>query len=54
MDVEDATRLMHRAILAHKPHYAFPLPMVLAVNLARALPAAIYDRVLAGKGPTPR
>jgi len=51
MDVEDATRLMHRAILRQKPHYAFPLPMVLAVNLARLLPAAIYDRVLAGRGP---
>jgi short-subunit dehydrogenase len=51
MDVEDATRLMHAAILSRRPHYAFPLPMVLAVNLSRLLPAALYDRLLTGRGP---
>jgi hypothetical protein len=37
---------MERAIVQRKRRYAFPLPLVLAMNLARALPAPIYDRLL--------
>jgi len=51
LEVEDATRLMHGAILRRATHYAFPWPMALAVNLGRLLPAALYDRILAGRGP---
>ena len=42
---------MHRAIVARKPYYAFPKPLVALVWLGRLMPAAIYDRVLAGRGP---
>ena len=50
MELEDATERMHRAILARRPYYAFPLPMVLAVGLGWHLPARLYDRLLAGRG----
>ena len=43
---------MHAAILARRPRYAFPAPLVLALGLARILPAALYDRLLAGRGKT--
>jgi short-subunit dehydrogenase len=54
MDLEDATRRMHRAIRARRSRYAFPLPMVLAVRLARLIPTPLYARLLAGKGPRPK
>ena len=50
MELEDATERMHRAILARRPYYAFPLPMVLAVGLGWHLPARLYDRLLDGRG----
>jgi short-subunit dehydrogenase len=51
LDLEDATARMHRAILRRDPFYAFPVPLVLAVRFGRWLPARIYDRLLAGRGP---
>lgn len=51
LDLEDATARMHRAIRRRDPFYAFPLPMVLAVRFGRWLPARLYDRLLAGRGP---
>lgn len=50
MELEDATALMERAILARRPYYAFPLPMALAAALGWHLPARLYDRLLAGRG----
>lgn len=54
LDVEDATRRMHGAILARRKSYAFPAPMLLAVGLGRILPAALYDRLLVGRGRKPK
>ena len=54
LELEPATALMHRAILARKPYYAFPKMMVALVWLGRLMPAAIYDRVLEGRGPRPK
>jgi len=51
LELEPATRLMHRAIIARRSYYAFPKSLAALVWLARLLPAAIYDRVLAGRGP---
>jgi short-subunit dehydrogenase len=51
LDVEDATRRMHRAIQARRSHYAFPAPMALAARIGRLLPSALYDRLLTGRGP---
>ena len=51
LDLETATRLMHRAIVQRKPYYAFPKALVALVWLGRVMPAAVYDRVLAGRGP---
>jgi NAD(P)-dependent dehydrogenase (short-subunit alcohol dehydrogenase family) len=51
LELEPATRLMHRAIVARKPYYAFPKSLATLVALARIVPAAIYDRFLAGRGP---
>jgi NADP-dependent 3-hydroxy acid dehydrogenase YdfG len=51
LELEPATRLMHRAITARKPYYAFPKALVALVWLGRLLPAALYDRVLEGRGP---
>jgi short-subunit dehydrogenase len=51
MDLEPATERIHRAIQARVPVYAFPLPLVALAWLGRVLPAGLYDRVLAGRGP---
>jgi hypothetical protein len=51
LELEPATRLMHRAIVARKPYYAFPKSLVAVVRLGRLLPPAIYDRLLEGRGP---
>lgn len=51
LELEPATRLMHRAIIARKPYYAFPKSLAALVWLGRLMPAAIYDRVLEGRGP---
>ena len=49
IDLEAATLRMHRAILARRAAYAFPLPMVLLTGLARHLPARLYDRAMQGR-----
>jgi NAD(P)-dependent dehydrogenase (short-subunit alcohol dehydrogenase family) len=43
VELEAATARMERAIVRRRRRYAFPLSLVLAMNLARALPAPIYD-----------
>lgn len=48
IELEEATRRMHKAILARRRYYAFPLSLVLAVNLGRFLPASLYDFALGG------
>jgi NADP-dependent 3-hydroxy acid dehydrogenase YdfG len=53
LELEPATRRMHQAIIDRKPYYAFPKSLVALVWLGRLLPAAVYDRVLAGRGPGP-
>lgn len=54
LELEPATRLMHRAIQARKPYYAFPKTLVVLTWVSRLLPAALYDRLLAGRGPGPK
>jgi NADP-dependent 3-hydroxy acid dehydrogenase YdfG len=51
LELEPATALMHRAIVARKPSYAFPKSLATLVGIARLLPAVLYDRILAGRGP---
>jgi len=51
LEVEKATRLMCRAIMARKRYYAFPAPLVVAAVVGRVLPASLYDWLLAGQGP---
>ncbi|MDN5869303.1 MAG: SDR family NAD(P)-dependent oxidoreductase [Nitrococcus sp.] len=51
LELEAATARMHRAIVAQKPRYAFPWPLVLAVNVYRLLPVRLYDALLAGLRP---
>ena len=50
MELEDATARMHKAILLRKRRYAFPFPLALAVGFSRMLPAALYERLLSGRG----
>lgn len=54
LELEAATARMHRAMLVRKPRYAFPWPLVLAANICRLMPAAVYDALLAGRGPKPK
>lgn len=54
LDLEDATARMERAILARRPRYAFPWPVVLAAGLGRLLPSTLYDRLLSGRNCAPR
>ena len=54
IELESATRLMQRAIQARKSYYAFPKSLAALVWIARLLPAAIYDRIVAGRGPRPK
>jgi NAD(P)-dependent dehydrogenase (short-subunit alcohol dehydrogenase family) len=51
MELEPATALMHRAILARKSYYAFPPLLVALVSFGRLLPCWVYDRLLVGRGP---
>jgi short-subunit dehydrogenase len=54
MALEPATELMHRAIVARKPYYAFPKSLAALLWLGRILPCAVYDRLLEGRGPKPK
>lgn len=51
LELDAATRLMHRAIVQRTPYYAFPKTLVALVWLGRVMPTAIYDRFLEGRGP---
>jgi short-subunit dehydrogenase len=51
LELEPATQRMHRAITLRLPYYAFPKSLLLVMWLGWALPARMYDRVLAGRGP---
>jgi short-subunit dehydrogenase len=46
IDVEAATRQMHRAIVERRAAYAFPLALVLLTALGRNMPARLYDRIM--------
>jgi short-subunit dehydrogenase len=54
IDVEQAAEKIERAIDRRAAHFAFPWPVALAVGIGRCLPAALYDRVVAGRGREPR
>jgi NAD(P)-dependent dehydrogenase (short-subunit alcohol dehydrogenase family) len=54
LELETATARMERKILARVPRDAFPWPLVLALGVARSLPAAWVDRLLAGRERKPR
>jgi short-subunit dehydrogenase len=54
IDVENATLRMCRAIVARRRRYAFPLSLALLAKLGQLLPAALYDRLLAGRGRKPK
>lgn len=43
IELEAATRLMHRAIIERRAAYAFPLPLALLTTIGRQLPARLYD-----------
>lgn len=51
MDVDRAARLILNAIVRKKPIYDFPWPMKWLLRLARIMPAALYDRIMAGRAP---
>lgn len=51
LELEPATERMHRAILARRAYDAFPASLATLVAIARLLPPALYDRLLAGRGP---
>ena len=54
LELEPATARMYRSILARRPYDAFPASLVALAWLARLLPAGLYDRLLAGRGPAPK
>lgn len=54
LDLEEATRRMHRAIRARRGRYAFPASLALAFRIASLLPVSIYARLLHGRGPAPK
>ncbi len=54
VDLEPATERMWRVIQARRPYDAFPAGLVALTWLGRVLPASWYDRLLAGRGPTPK
>jgi hypothetical protein len=54
IDVEDATAAMERAIDARRRYFAFPRLFVAATTVSRLLPAALYERVVAGRGRKPK
>lgn len=54
MELEPATERMYRSIRARRPYDAFPLSLVWLASWGRLLPAGLYDRMLAGRGPRPK
>jgi hypothetical protein len=45
MELDDATRLILRAIEARRTSYAFPWQLASIVRLGRLMPDALYDRI---------
>lgn len=54
VELEDATARMHAAIRARQALCAFPAGLALAARVVRLLPVGLADRMLSGRGPTPR
>jgi len=54
LELEDATARMARAVERRDAVYAFPASLVAVLALARLLPRALADRLLAGRGPKPK
>lgn len=54
VDLETASERIWQAIRARRGYYAFPRGLAALAWLGRALPAAWYDRLLAGRGPKPK
>ena len=50
LELEDATRRMERAIRSRRRRYAFPTSLAIVARLSTLLPAALVDRLLAGRG----
>ena len=46
MDADRAARVILKGIAARRRHVAFPRPMAALVRLGRAIPAAVYDRLV--------
>lgn len=51
LELEDATRRMHRAIRRRRARYAFPASLAFVVRMARLIPTSLYTRLLVGRGP---
>lgn len=54
LEVEDAARRIHRAIVARKREVAFPWQLASAVRAGRFVPDALYDRAVARAVPRDR
>jgi short-subunit dehydrogenase len=54
LELEPATARMHRAIQERRSYYAFPTSLALLVRIGWMLPARVYDRIVAGRGPQVR
>lgn len=50
LELDDATGRMVRAIRSRRRRYAFPWTLAAIARLATLLPAALFDRLLAGRG----
>jgi len=50
LELADATARMTRAIRARRRRHAFPWTLAAVARLATLLPAALFDRLLAGRG----
>lgn len=53
LSLEQATNSMEQAIVKRQARLAFPWLMALALGIMRTLPAALYDRLLQGRGRKP-
>lgn len=49
MSADAAAREIWSAVVQHKAHHAFPLPMAALIRTAQIMPDALYDRLVAGK-----
>ncbi len=49
VELDDAARRMHRAIVKRTPSYAFPWQLALPMRTAKLLPSGLYDRIAGGR-----